>query len=71
MTVGHITDLDGTIGRHVLASLMPARRLRISPRVVKRAMSRYNARGKADRTTYKATIDIATLAAPLTPGGET
>jgi hypothetical protein len=33
-------------------------------------MSRYNARGKVDRTTYKATIHIAILAAPLTPGDE-
>ena len=61
VTAGPIIDLAGTIGRLVLASLMPARRLRISPRVVKRAMSRYNAKGKIDRTTYKATIDIAIL----------
>jgi len=27
-------------------------------------MSRYNARGKVDRTTYKATIDIAIIATP-------
>jgi hypothetical protein len=40
---GPVTDLAGEIGRLVLASLMPSRRLRISPRVVKRAMSRYNA----------------------------
>ena len=60
-------DLAGRIGRHVLASLMPGRRLRISPRVVKRALSRYNARGKIDRTTYKATIDIAILTGDLTP----
>ena len=65
-----VTDLAGTIGRLVLASLMPSRRLRISPRVVKRAMSRYNARGKVDRTTRKATIAIAILGAPLTPGDE-
>jgi hypothetical protein len=58
---GTSIDLAGTIGRIVLASLMPGRRLRISPRVVKRAISRYNARGKVDRTTYKATIDIAIL----------
>jgi len=61
-------DLAGKIGRLVLASPLPSRRLRISPRVVKRAMSRYNARGKVDRTTCKATIDIAILTAPLTPG---
>ena len=67
---GPVTDLAGTIGRHALASLMPARRLRTSPRVVKRAMSKYNAKGKADRTTRKATINITILAAPLTPGSE-
>jgi hypothetical protein len=67
---GPATDLAGTIGRHVLASLMPSRRLRISPRVVKRAMSRYNARGKVDRATRKATISIAILGVPLTPGDE-
>jgi len=39
----------GRTGRHVPASLMPGRRPRISPRVVKRALSRYNARGKTNR----------------------
>ena len=62
---GTVTDLAGTIGRLVLASLMPGRRLRISPRVVKRAMSKYNAKGKVDRTTRKATIDIAILSGAL------
>jgi hypothetical protein len=61
---GPVTDLAGTIGRLVLASLMPGRRLRTSPRVVKRAMSRYNAKGKADRTTRKAAITIAIPGAP-------
>ena len=65
VTPGPATDLAGTIGRTVLASLMPARRLRTSPRVVKRAISKYNAKGKTDRTTYKATIDIAIIDAPL------
>ena len=32
-----------------------------------RAISKYNARGKIDRATYKATIDIAILAADLPP----
>jgi hypothetical protein len=68
VTAGPVTDLAGRIGRSVLASLMPARRLRISPRVVKRAMSKYNATGKVDRTTCKATLAITILAAPLTPG---
>lgn len=62
---GTRVDLAGRIGRLVLASLMPARRLRISPRVVKRAISKYNARGRIDRATYKATIDIAILSADL------
>ena len=67
---GTVTDLTGTIGRHVLASLMPSRRLRVSPRAVKRAISKYNAKGKVDRTTRKATIAITILAAPLTAGDE-
>jgi Insertion element 4 transposase N-terminal/Transposase DDE domain len=65
---GPDTDLAGVIGRTVLASLMPARRPRTSPRVVKRAISKYNARGTIDRTTRKATIATAILAAPLTEG---
>ncbi|MFD8558992.1 hypothetical protein ACFV1N_17065, partial [Streptosporangium canum] len=52
-------DLVGTIGRHVLAHLLPARRVRTKDRIIKRAISKYNARGPAiDRTTYKATISI-------------
>ena len=67
---GARVDLAGTIGRLVLAALMPARRLRISPRVVKRAISKYNARGKIDRKTYHATIDIAILTADLPSNDE-
>jgi len=70
VTAGAAIDLAGAIGRAVLAQLMPARRLRTSPRVVKRAISKYNARGQVDRTTRKATIDIAPLPAPLTGGRE-
>jgi Insertion element 4 transposase N-terminal/Transposase DDE domain len=66
VTAGTATDLAGTIGRHVLAALMPPRRARISPRVVKRALSKYSAKGTIDRATYNATIDTAILAAPLT-----
>ena len=62
---GARVDLAGQIGRLALARLMPPRRLRISPRVVKRAISKYNARGKVDRKTYQATIDIAILTADL------
>jgi hypothetical protein len=64
---GTVIDLVGTIGRHVLAALLPARRLRVCPRIVKRAISKYQARGpNIDRTSYKATlsIDILTPADP-------
>ena len=55
-------DLAGTIGRHVLANLMPARRLRVCPRIVKRAISKYQARGpNIDRNSYKATVSIHIL----------
>jgi hypothetical protein len=59
-----VIDLVGHIGRLLLANLMPHRRIRTSPRVVKRAISKYNARGIVDRTTYKATISIDILAPP-------
>jgi hypothetical protein len=60
---GTVIDLVGTIGRHVLANLMPARRLRVCPRIVKRAISKYQARGPhIDRTSYKATVSIDILA---------
>ena len=62
---GTSVDLAGQIGRQVLDSPMPPRRLRTSPRVVKRAISKYNARGKIDRKTYRATIDIAILTPDL------
>jgi hypothetical protein len=64
---GTIIDLVGTIGRHILANLLPARHLRVCPRIVKRAISKYQARGpNIDRTSYKATvsIDILTPADP-------
>jgi hypothetical protein len=62
---GTVIDLTGTIGRHVLASLLPSRWLRASPRVVKRAISKYQARGPGiNRTSYKATINIDILAPP-------
>jgi hypothetical protein len=60
-------DLAGTIGRHLLTNPLPDRRLRICPRTVKRAISKYQARGpNINRTTYKATltIDILTGAPP-------
>ena len=64
---GTVIDLIGTIGRHILASLLPARRLRVSPRVVKRAISKYQARGPGiDRTSYRATVSINILVPPQT-----
>ena len=57
---GTTIDLVGAIGRRVLASLMPERRVRLAPRIVKRAISKYNAKGPdIDRKTYQATIDIS------------
>ncbi|WP_420834069.1 hypothetical protein [Streptomyces antarcticus] len=62
ITTDTMTDLVGAIGRHVLAHLLPARRIRTKDRIVKRAISKYNAHGPAiDRTTYKATININML----------
>jgi transposase IS4-like protein/DDE family transposase len=59
-----IIDLVGAIGRQVLNTLMPERRVRTKARIVKRAISKYNARGPhIDRTTYKATTEINILAA--------
>ena len=63
MITDTIIDLVGTIGRHVLANLMPDCRLRASPLIVKRAISKYEARGpNIDRTSYKATVRIDILA---------
>lgn len=57
-----VIDLVGTIGRHILANLLPARRLRVCPRIVKRAISKYQARGPhIDRTSYKATVSVEIL----------
>jgi hypothetical protein len=59
-----VIDLIGAIGRRVLANLMPERRLRVCPRIVKRAISKYQARGKnIDRRSYKATLTIDIIAA--------
>lgn len=58
-------DLVGKIGRAVLDNLLPARRLRVNPRIVKRAISKYNARGpNITRTSYKATVSIHILTQP-------
>jgi hypothetical protein len=67
-----VIDLVGTIGRLVLDNLLPDRRLRLNDRTVKRAISKYNARGpNIDRHTYQATIAIDLLTGPaLTSGPE-
>ena len=56
-----VIDLVGAIGRAVLTDLMPTRRTRVSPRVVKRAISKHRARGDIDRTNYHAEISISIL----------
>lgn len=62
---GTVIDLIGKIGRLVLDDLLPARRLRANARTVKRAISKYNARGpNIDRRTYQATISLTILAGP-------
>jgi hypothetical protein len=65
-----VIDLAGNIGRLVLDNLMPDRRPRVNTRTVKRAISKYNARGpNIDRRTYRATLAINILARPtLTTG---
>jgi hypothetical protein len=61
-------DLAGTIGRCILDDLLPARRLRVSPRAVKRPLSRYAYKSlRVDRRTYKATISIDILTNPPSP----
>jgi hypothetical protein len=65
---GETIDLAGTIGRHILDNMLPARRLRLSPRAVKRPLSRYAYKSlRVDRRTYQATISIDILTIPLSP----
>jgi Transposase DDE domain/Insertion element 4 transposase N-terminal len=64
---GTVIDLLGTIGRHVLDNLMPDRRLRTNPRVIKRAISKFvasSAQGRIRAPSYKATIDILATTDP-------
>ncbi|WP_454299996.1 transposase [Salana multivorans] len=51
-------DLVGRIGAALLDDLMPARRTRTRQRVIKRAISKYRAKGRdsIDRRTYPATL---------------
>jgi hypothetical protein len=65
---GTVIDLAGTIGRAVLNHPMPPRRIRVSPRAVKRPLSRYAYKSlRIDRRTYKATISIDILTALPNP----
>ena len=60
-----VIDLVGVIGRLVLNNLLPDRRPRGNARTVKRAISKYNARGpNIDRRTYQATITMNVLTGP-------
>jgi hypothetical protein len=62
-----VIDLVGELGRQVLDHLMPARRSRSNPRVVKRAISVYaanTARGRVRAPSRKTTITIVVLSAP-------
>jgi len=65
---GTTIDLAGIIGRAVLDHLPPPRRTRVSPRAVKRPLSRYAYKSlRIDRRTYKATISIDILTAQAGP----
>jgi hypothetical protein len=49
----------------VLDNLLPDRRLRASPRIVNRAISKFQASGpNINRRSYKATLEMSILAAP-------
>jgi hypothetical protein len=59
-----VIDLVGAIGRQVLAHPLPERRCRTSPRVVKRAISKFAAHtvsGRLHGPSYQATISIDVL----------
>jgi Insertion element 4 transposase N-terminal/Transposase DDE domain len=68
-TAGTVADIVGVIGHQILADLLPPRRSRTAPRVVKRAISTYaphtasgRLRGPSRNTTTR--IDILTGAPP-------
>ncbi|MER6515225.1 IS4 family transposase [Nonomuraea sp. NPDC001636] len=54
-------DLLGRIGRALLEDPLPQRRERISPRIVKRAISKHRAKGHVDRTNHRASTTINVL----------
>jgi hypothetical protein len=60
-------DFIGKIGHAVRDHLLPERRRRTCPRVVKRAISKHRAKGDIDRNSYKITIDV-TINGQLTTG---
>jgi hypothetical protein len=61
-------DLIGAIGAAILARPLPPPRPRTNARTVKRAISKYNARGpNIDRKTYKTTLTITILTNRTTP----
>ncbi|PWI07997.1 hypothetical protein DIZ27_25415, partial [Streptomyces sp. NWU339] len=58
------TDPVGTIGRRVLAALLPSRRPRVSTRKVKSPISRYNERhndGRPDHSRTVTSLDVSVL----------
>src|SRR3954468_22448996 len=60
-----VIDLVGVIGRRVLDNLMPARRARTTPRVVKRAISNYTvktAKGRIRGPSRSITLTIDIIA---------
>ncbi len=62
-----VVDLIGAIGRQVLDHLLPDRRCRTTPRVVKRAISNYapnTAKGRLRGSSYQATISVDVLDDP-------
>ena len=64
---GTVIDLIGAIGRAVLNDLLPARRTRISPRVVKRAISKHRAKGNIDRANHPAATTTITTRLTTSP----
>jgi hypothetical protein len=60
-------DLVGRIGHAVLTHLLPARRSRSCPRVVKRAISKHRAKGTIDRTNHRTTIHVTITTGLTTP----
>ncbi|MGP4103423.1 IS4 family transposase [Nonomuraea sp. KM90] len=58
---GTTIDLLGRIGRTLLEDPLPQRRERISPRIVKRAISKHRAKGQVDRTNHRANTTINVL----------